>query len=217
MPHLGRKSASPRHLLRKSTGHLAFKPHPGYTASESSVSYYGSSENYESVEYNDEFYNRIMGFEVVRLTAAIPAMSIGSGPFGNYGSIIGAGYEWGGGTYYNIKGMCKSLGKVTTVTPNSGAPFGNPLCDLVVTVTSSITGASGLGIVTIGTSDTAPTGNPLGWSGTTISSSQTLADFQFKRYIWLGCWHSNPTSVTNVNVDRQCSASLSLNNIRYQA
>jgi hypothetical protein len=201
--------------LRLSTsGHLALK-HPGYTLSNASGNrFYGAASAVAEIPYDDGFNAAVMGHIVTRINSSIAAMASSGSPSS---AAINGGHCYSGGQYYTVWANACSIGTIKSIASNSGAPFGNPLCDLVVTVTASNTGASGIGLVTIGTADTAPSTSvdPKGWSGVTISSSQTLSDFAFKSYIWIACWFSSPSSVTATSVARSCSASISMSNVRY--
>jgi len=216
MPHLYRASASPRHLRRRSTGHLALR-HPGYTiAASAQCSFYGKADTVERIPWTDPNIDpQVIAAIGAQLNAALASM-VSSASVG-YGEINGV-YSPAGGAWYSISAEARSGGNVYSVTANNSAPFGAPLCDLTVTVYAPASGSTGSPLVGIGAGSSTPSlsTDPSGWPvDQTISSTTTLYDFELKPYLWLTCWFTNPSSINDVSLHRLTSVSISAGNIRY--
>lgn len=199
-------------LKLHSSGHLRLK-HPGYvTTLQTTSQYYAYVQDYYLIPYEDPMEPKVIPYVRQQALAAIAAMvSSGSGTQAE----LEGGYYPAGGQYYSVFAWSKPTGLIYSVTANDGADFGNPLCDLTVTVTGSNTGSAGALLVSVGSGSTCPSGNPISWGGTPLSATTTFPDFTLSPYLWLSCWFSSTDSVTSASLDRTCSASISLANVRY--
>ena len=214
MAHLGLHSSG--HLSLHSSGHLGLESsHEGYSISTSSTPrYYGEANAYETVIFDDDFAANIIAYQVDRINTSMAAMaSSGTGPAG----VINSGYHPAGAQDYSIWANLAAGGIIYAVVAKGGDPFGVPKCDLVVTISGSNTGSAGSLNVVVGSGGTAPSGNPKEWTGSsTLSATTTIFDFEFSPYIWLGCYFTDPSSVTElVGASRSVTASLKMTNVRY--
>lgn len=206
---------SSKHLARHSSKHLKLH-HPGYTtALTSSPGYTGSAEGTETIPYDENYDPTLFGILEQRSVAAILAMNEGSA----LNSSVHAGHSSIGGSVYNVWGSAHAKGCIYTVTANSGAPFGAPICDLTITLSSTQYGITGTPILIVGSGASAPTGNPRLWSGTQVTASGVLADFSIAEYVWIAGWFTGAIDITYAapQIEVSVVSALSFGSIRYQS
>lgn len=209
--HLARKSG---HIALHSSGHLKLY-HPGYTASlSSSPAYWGEVSEIEEIVYDENYDANLFAFLEARIAAAVAAMASGSASK----SLNNGGVQPAGGQFYHVWGQAAAKGWIYSLSANSGAPFGSPICDLTVTLTTNQYGINGTPYVVVGTGSSAPTGNPNAWSGSqTLTATATLTDFAFGAYVWCAGWFTGVGGISYGAPQIGVSASLSFSNFRYRS